>query len=219
MTVVTNQTGDASFRPLVALYIPVVTMAAVYGGREALITSAIAAIGYLGPALLSGEHLDNSVQRGLVLISVCVLLVIGTRQTVSKLEQAVQRLRHTMGDARRRSRQVEAVEAVGRTLAARGPESSTLEQVMDLLHATSATATCRSTSSTANLSGSGRSAATTDPIETFDGTVGVIGRVIRNRRPELVIDLVHDPDFVERGRRRHERDLASRSCPTTSCSA
>ena len=39
-----------------------------------------------------------------------------------------------MGDARRRSRQVEAVEAVGRALAARGPESGALEQVMDLLH-------------------------------------------------------------------------------------
>ena len=37
VTVVANQTGDASFRPLVALYIPVVSMAAVYGGREALI--------------------------------------------------------------------------------------------------------------------------------------------------------------------------------------
>ena len=35
------------------------------------------------------------------------------------------------------------------------------------------------------------------PIETFDGSVGVIGRVIRNRRAELVTDLAHDPDFVD----------------------
>ena len=197
VTVVANQTGDASFRPLVALYIPVVSMAAVYGGREALITSAIAAIGYLGPALLSGEHLDNTIQRGLVLTSVCVLLVIGTRQTVSKLEKAVHRLRQTMGDARRRSRQVEAVEAVGRALAAHGPESGTLEQVMDLLHRNlgfSHVSIYLVDGGTFRL---GAQRGYVHPIEAFDGTVGVIGRVIRNRRAELVVDLAHDPDFLD----------------------
>ena len=64
VTAVVNQTGDASFRPLAGLYIPVVSMAAAYGGREALIIGALAAVGYFGPALLSGEHFDNAVQRG-----------------------------------------------------------------------------------------------------------------------------------------------------------
>ena len=70
----------------------------------------------------------------MVLTSVCVLLAVGTRSTVSKLEKALHRLRLEMGATRRRNRQVEAVEAVGRALAARGPEPDTLEQVMDLLH-------------------------------------------------------------------------------------
>ncbi len=197
VTVVANQTGDPGFRPLVALYIPVVTMAAAYGGREAWIMVSIAAVGYLGPALLSGEHLDNAIQRGMVLSSVCILLALGTRQTVSKLEQALHRLRLTMGDARRRSRQVEAVEAVGRALAARGPEPETLEQVMDLLHQNlgfSHVSIYLLDDATFRL---GAQRGYDHPIERFDGTSGVIGRVIRNRRPELVTDLAHDPDFVD----------------------
>ena len=197
VTVVVNQTGDASFRPLNGLYIPVVTMAAAYGGREALVIGGLAAVGYFGPALLSGEHLDNTIQRGMVLTTVCILLVVGTRQTVSKLEQALHRLRLTMGDARRRNRQVEAVEAVGRALAARGPEAGTLVQVMDLLHDNLG----YSHVSIYLVDGAklrlGAQRGYEHPIETFDGTSGVIGRVIRTRRPELVSDVTRDPDFVD----------------------
>ena len=196
VTVAVNQTGDPAFRPLGALYIPVVAMAAAYGGREALVIGGLAAFGYFGPALLAGEHLDNAIQRGLVLVSVCVLLGVGTRQTVSKLESALHRLRVTMSESRRRTRQIVAVEAVGRALAARGPEADTLEQVMDLLHD--------------NLGYSHVSIYLVDddklrlgaqrgyerPIETFDGTTGVIGRIIRTRRAELVTDIARDPDFL-----------------------
>ncbi len=196
VTAVANLTGDTGFRPLNALYIPVVTMAAAFGGREALTIGALAALGYVGPALLAGEHLDNAVQRGMVLSSVCVVLVIGTRRTVSSLEQALQRLRQTMADGRRRARQVEAVEAVGRTLAVRGPEVDALEQVMDLMHEDLG----YSHVSIYLIDGAelrlGAQRGYAKPIETFDGSVGVIGRVIRNRRPELVTDVAHDPDFV-----------------------
>ncbi len=198
VTVVSSQTGDAGgFRPLVALYIPIVTMAAAYGGREALIVLPVAAVGYLGPALLSGEVLDNAIQRGLVLTSVCIMLVVGTRQTVSKLEDSLHRLRQTMGDARRRNRQVEAVEAVGRTLAAHGPESGTLEQVMDLLHEILGFSHVSIYLVDGDRLRLGAQRGYERPIETFDGTVGIIGRVIRNRRPELVSDLAHDPDFID----------------------
>jgi len=197
VTVVVNQTGDASFRPLNGLYIPVVTMAAAYGGREALIIGALAAVGYFGPAIVSGEHLDNVLQRGMVLITVCVLLIVGTRQTVSKLEQALHRLRLTMGDARRRNRQVEAVEAVGRTLAARGPEAETLEQVMDLLHDNLGYSHVSIYLVDGAVLRLGAQRGYEHPIETFDGTSGVIGRVMRTHRPELITDVTRDPDFVD----------------------
>ena len=86
VTAVTNQTGSAAFRPLTGLYIPVVTMAAAYGGREALVVGGLAALGYLVPALMTGEHLDTAVQRGLVLASVTIMLVVGTRVVKEQLE-------------------------------------------------------------------------------------------------------------------------------------
>jgi diguanylate cyclase (GGDEF)-like protein len=196
VTAVTNQTGDASFRPLNGLYIPVVTMAAAYGGREAIIVGLLGAVGYFGPALMSGEHLDLAVQRGLVLGSVSIILVVGTRRTVSSLEQTLQRLRHTMADGRRRSRQVEAVEAVGRTLAARGPEVGALEQVMDLLHDDLGYSHVSIYLVDGEMLRLGAQRGYAEPIERFDGSVGVIGRIIRNRRAELVPDVARDPDLV-----------------------
>ena len=61
----------------------------------------------------------------------------------------------------------------------------------------SATATSRSTSSTATGCGSATSAATTTRSRPSTARVGVIGRVIRNRRPELVSDPPNDPDFLD----------------------
>jgi diguanylate cyclase (GGDEF)-like protein len=197
VTAVTNQTGDAGFRPLTGLYIPLVTIAAAYGGRESLVVGALAATGYFGPAVLAGEHVDAALQRGLVLLSVSVILVIGTRRTVSSLERALRRLRQTMGDARRRSRQVEAVEAVGRALAVRGPEAGTLELVMDLLHQRLGYSHVSIYLVDGHDFRLGAQRGYGDPIEVFDGSVGVIGRVIRNRRAELVTDPAHDPDFVD----------------------
>jgi diguanylate cyclase (GGDEF)-like protein len=197
VTAVVNQTGDASFRPLAGLYIPVVTMAAAYGGREALVIGALVGLGYFGPALLSGEHFESAVQRGMVLTSVCVLLALGTRSTVSKLEMALHRLRLEMGAARRRNRQVEAVEAVGRALAARGPEAGTLEQVMDLLHDNLGYSHVSIYLVDGDKLRLGAQRGYERPIETFDGTTGVIGRIIRNRRAELITDIARDPDYLD----------------------
>lgn len=197
MTAVVNQTGDAGFRPLAALYIPIITMAAVYGSRETLIVGLLAGVGYLSPALMSGQQVDNAIQRGVALASVAFVLAIGTRRTISSLEQALHRLRLTMSESRRRSRQVEAVEAVGRTLARRGPEAETLEQVIDLLHDNLGYSHVSVYLVDRDKFRLGAQRGYEHPIEVFDGSRGVIGRVIRNRRPELVTDPARDPDFVD----------------------
>ncbi len=196
VTAVANQTGNAGFRPLTALAIPVITMAAAYGGREAAIIASLAAVAYLGPALLTGEGLALAVQRGLVLASVTTILVVGTRRTVSSLEQALGRLRQTLADGRRRSRHVAAVEAAGRALAARGPEHEVLEQVMDLLHHELGYPHVSIYLADGERVRLGAQRGYADAIETFDGTTGVIGRVIRTHRAELVADTSRDPDFI-----------------------
>lgn len=196
VAVVANTTGEPGFRPLLALYVPVVTMAAAYGAREAWLIGSLSGISYLIGALVTGEHVDTAIQRGLVLAAVSIVLIVGTRRTVSSLEQTLSRLRQTMSDSRRRSRQVEAVEAVGRALAARGPEPDTLDQVMELLHDDLG---YTHVSLYLVAGGNLRLAAQRgydEPILSFDGSSGVIGRVFRSRRAELVKDTAHDPDYL-----------------------
>ena len=196
VAVVANTTGEVGFRPLLALYIPVVTMAAAYGAREAWFIGSLSGVSYLAGALATGERVEDAIQRGLAMAAVSIVLIIGTRRTMSSLEQTLHRLRRTMSESRRRSRQVEAVEAVGRALAARGPETHTLDQVMELL---------RHDLGYTHVSlylvegGTLRLAAQrgyAEPILSFDGSSGVIGRVFRTHKAELVTDTARDPDFL-----------------------
>ena len=111
---------------------------------------------------------------------------------------ALHRLRLEMGATRRRNRQVEAVEAVGRALAARGPEPDTLEQVMDLLHDSLG----YSHVSIYLVDGDKLRLGAQRGYERPDRDVRrdqrrVIGRVIRNRRAELITDVARDPDFLD----------------------
>jgi len=196
VTVVANTTGAAGLRPLLALYVPVIAMAAVYGGREAGIVGGLAGLSYLVEALASGENAEFATQRGLALAATALVLIIGTRRTVSSLEQALQRLRLTMTEGRRRNRQVEAVEAVGRALAARGPETGALDQVMDLLHQNLGYTHVSIYLVDGDKLRLGAQRGYEHPITVFDGSVGVIGRIIRNRRAELITDTAKDPDFL-----------------------
>ncbi|MGZ8502280.1 MAG: diguanylate cyclase [Candidatus Limnocylindrales bacterium] len=196
VTVVANSTGEPGFRPLLALYIPVVTMAAAYGAREASLIGSLSGVGYLTAALATGEHVEDAIQHGLVLTAISIVLIIGTRRTMSSLEQTVHRLRQTMSDSRRRNRQVEAVEAVGRALAARGPEPDTLDQVMELLHhdlGHTHVSLYLLDGETLRLAAQRGYA---QPILSFDGSSGVIGRVFRSHNAELVKDTARDPDFL-----------------------
>ena len=196
VTVVANTTGEAGFRPLLGLYVPVVTMAAAVGAREAWLIGSLSGAGVLATAMASGEHAPGMIQRGLVLAAVSLILMIGTRRTVSSLEQTVSRLRQTMRDSRRRSRQVEAVEAVGRALAARGPEKDTLDQVMELLRHDLGYTHVSLYLVEDGLLRLGAQRGYDAPILAFDGSTGVIGRVFRSHQAELVGDTARDPDFL-----------------------
>ena len=196
VAVVASTTGQVGFRPLLALYVPVVTMAAAYSARAAWLIGGFSGVSYLAGAMATGERVDDAIQRGLVLAAVSIVLIVGTRRTVSSLEQTLARLRQTMSDSRRRSRQVEAVEAVGRALAARGPEKDTLDQVMDLLHDDLGYTHVSLYLVDGGMLRLGAQRGYAEPILSFDGSTGVIGRVFRNHRAELVTDTARDPDFL-----------------------
>src|SRR5688572_14908079 len=124
---------DLSTLPLACLYLPIVALAAVLGTRQAVVLGAAAVAAFLFAGLTAGIIVPGVLHRGVALAVTMVVLTIGTRRTVQSMERAVVAARAATAGQRRRARQMAAVEAVGRALAARGPNREALEEVMDLL--------------------------------------------------------------------------------------
>jgi diguanylate cyclase (GGDEF)-like protein len=187
--------------PLAPLYIPVIGVAAAIGAGEGLLVLIVVAIARLGLLVDGPAQAAVVTEQGLVLGVVGLILAVGTRRTVSSLGLALDRLRTMNATERRRNRQLAGLDAVGRTLAANGPEPRSLRAVMDLLtgpfgysHGSIYLGEALGGSPTSLRIGAQHGYDV--PIPVFDGTLGVIGRVIRTGQPALVPDVLADPDYV-----------------------
>jgi diguanylate cyclase (GGDEF)-like protein len=194
-------TADPTTVPLAPLYVPVIVMAAAIGPGEALVVVVLAGLAYFLPLVDGPGRAAGATEQGLVLAAVGIVLAIGTRRTVSSLGIALDRLKMTNASERRRNRQIAGIDAVGRTLAANGPEPSSLQAVMELLagpfgysHGSIYLGEALGGSSTELRMGAQHGY--DKPIPVFDGTMGVIGRVIRTGQPALVPDVHSDPDYI-----------------------
>jgi diguanylate cyclase (GGDEF)-like protein len=179
-----------------ALYVPVVGMAAALGAREGVVIGGAAVLLYLVPVAMRGDQTPELLARGVAGATVCLLVAVGARYFVGQRERATAELRIANARERRRARQLAGIEAVGRLLAA-GPTSDVMAQVMDVLvdrFGYRYVSIYLARSDDLVELGAQRGYATT--IETFDGTYGVVGRVMRNRRAELVTDVSTDPDYT-----------------------
>ena len=125
----TYATADVSSVPLAPLFLPVIGLAATIGAGEAVVILVLAGLAYLAAFQYNPVLVASATEQALVLAAVSVVLVIGTRQTVSSLNAALARLRTVNASERRRNRQMMGLDAVGRTLAADGPEPSSLQAV------------------------------------------------------------------------------------------
>lgn len=187
--------GPGRALPLVSLNLPIVAMAAAYGRREAIIVGVAAVALVVAPATLGFESSTVVLARIPAFVATMVLLAIGTRQTVGALETTVRRARASMSRERRRARQMAGVEAVGRILTS-GASPDSLDQVMDLLVRRFGYR-CVSIYLTA-ADGSlalGAQQGYDRVIERFDGTTGVVGRVMRSGEVQLIRDVSLDPDY------------------------
>lgn len=191
-------TGDAASLPLILLCVPVIVMAASLGTRPALVVGFLALGGAIALAgqMLSPEDLATGVvHRGLALVAATILLSIGARRTVAGLERAAAQARDAAEAERRRAGQMAAVEAIGRLLADERATDEALDAVVDLL------ATRFDYRFVAIHLVEGplmRVAAQRGygvEISAFDPAVGVIGRVLRSGKPELVPDVLTDPAY------------------------
>lgn len=187
--------GPAHAVPLTLLTLPVVAMAARFGRREAAIVGVAAMSLPLIPALAGLETAPVVLARGSAFIVTTFLLALGTRLTVEAMEAAVRRGRASIARERRRARQMDGVEAVGRLLA-KDPSPDSLDQVMDLLvrrfDYTLVSIYLKEDDGSFVL---GAQRGYDRVFDRFDGTSGVIGRVIRTGEVQLIRDVSQDPDY------------------------
>jgi diguanylate cyclase (GGDEF)-like protein len=188
--------NDLSSMPLSALYLPIVAMAAVLGTRQALVLGAAAMMAFLFAVVMAETNVPGLIHRGIAIAATMVVLTIGTRRTIGSMERAVTRALEASAGQRRRARQMSAVEAVGRALAAHGPTRLALEEVMDVLVARFGYRHVSIYTVDGPLMRLGAQRGYDEVIESFDGSIGVVGRVMRTGKPELVRDVSTDPDYA-----------------------
>src|SRR5688572_22702121 len=188
--------ADLAAMPLACLYLLIVALAAVFGTRQAIVLGAAAMAAFLVVAVTSSSVLPGVLHRGVALAVTMIVLAIGTRRVVTSLERAVAHARAASAGQRRRASQMAAVEAVGRALTAKGPTQAALEDVMDLLVAHFGYRYVSIYTVDGPLMRLGAQRGYGDVIESFDGSIGVVGRVMRTGKAELVRDVSNDPDYA-----------------------
>jgi diguanylate cyclase (GGDEF)-like protein len=189
--------GDVNFRPAGALFVPIVALATSFGSRQGIVVGSVCLALYLGPVINAGpEHVSTNLQRAIAFSVTTIIISVGSRRTISALTDPVRRVGTSRARDRRRSRQLQAVESVGRLLAATGPEPKTLDRVVSLLQDDLGYdfVSLYLGSSTRMRLAAQRGYATV--IEVFDGSVGILGRVMRTRKLAWIPDVSRDPDYL-----------------------
>lgn len=190
--------GNAGSLPLVIMAVPVVVLASARGPRRAILVGAVASLGSAGIAaflLPAGGPSPDAIHRSVAVLVTMVILAIGARQTVASLERAVEHARASVASERRRWRQMAAVEAIGRVLATSGGSAAALDEVLGILVARFDYRYLSIYLRDGDVMRLQAQRGYDEVIESFDGTGGVIGRVMRTGAPALVRDVTKDPDY------------------------
>jgi diguanylate cyclase (GGDEF)-like protein len=188
--------GGGANGPLPSLFLLVVVAAAAVGTTQAVVIGGLAAVIYLAPEIARLGAPGDLAIRGITLAGVSVLLAAGTRRLVVAVERTNRQVRWAMIAERRRSRQIAGMEEVSRVLVAGGPTAEVLGRALGVLvdrfgyeHVS------------IYLADDGRLVLGAqhgyeNPIASFDGTAGVIGRAMRTHRLQFVPDVSADPDYI-----------------------
>ena len=185
----TDSTGLLS-----AVYLPIIAVAAFAGPRFVLLalTASIA-------VQFSLETLDRGAvpafQRVLGFAGAAVLVAYGTRREVSRMQRARDRLRRALMTDRRRSRQIAGVESIGRILAVAGPDTASLDAVVGRIAGEFGYRYVSIYLGDESRVTLGAQRGYAELVETFDGERGVVGRVMRSRRPAFVPDISTEPEY------------------------
>lgn len=182
--------------PLIALFIPVVAAAAASGAVQGGVAAVVAAVVLLGPELRDLGSSNAVALRGVTLAGVTLVLAFGTRRIVSALQDALQGAREAMVAERRRSRQIAALEDVGRLLAAGGPTVELIERAVEVVverFGYSHVSVYLGDESQVRLAAQ---RGYVEALASFDPSGGVAGRVMRTHTIAFVPDVAADPDYI-----------------------
>jgi diguanylate cyclase (GGDEF)-like protein len=188
--------GGGPGAPLDALFIPVVVGAAAIGPLQAIVIGGVASLIYLAPEITSPGSSADLALRGITLAGVSMLVAFGTRRLVVSLERTTRQLRSAILAERRRSRQITGLEAVSRRLVAGGPTNEVLERALGVLVDRFGYSYVSIYIADDNRLVLGAQRGYDQPIESFDGTAGVMGRVMRSHELAYVPDVSQDPDYI-----------------------
>jgi diguanylate cyclase (GGDEF)-like protein len=182
--------------PLDALFIPVVVGAAAIGPMQAIVIGGVASLIYLAPEITNPGSSADLALRGITLAGVCILVAFGTRRLVVSLERTTRQLRSAILADRRRSRQITGLEAVSRLLVAGGPSNEVLDRALGVLVDRFGYSYVSIYIADGDRLVLGGQRGYDQPIESFDGTAGVMGRVMRSHELAFVPDVSQDPDYI-----------------------
>lgn len=197
VTAVNGFIGDSTFRPAAVLYIPIVALAAAFSATRAVVIGSLEVAVYLFRVLFgNSEHAASATQRAIGLTVATIVISISVRRIVSAMTIAMTRLKKARAKDRRRTRQISAVEAVGRLLAATGPTVETLDRVVGLLQGDLGYTFVSLYLGQAGAMHLAANRGYESVIETFDGSAGIMGRVMRTGEAAFVPDVSIDPDYI-----------------------
>jgi diguanylate cyclase (GGDEF)-like protein len=188
--VLTGSTGLLS-----VTYLPIIALSAFAGPR--LLTLAVgASIGaHFTAELFDRGLLIEALERVAGFIGAAVLVAYGTHREVERMQRARRRLRLAVRVDRRRARQIAGVEAIGRILAGRGPVPEALDEVVGRIAGQFGYRYVSLYLGDDRLVRLGAQRGYVELVESFGGDRGIVGRVMRTRRPVFVADIARDPDY------------------------
>jgi diguanylate cyclase (GGDEF)-like protein len=187
--------GGAS-HPMLSLYIPVVVAAAAVGTSQAIAIGVVAALIYLAPELALPGTRAAVALRGLTHAGVIILVAVGTRRLVIAVEETGAKLRSAMVSERRRSRQIAGMEAVSQLLVSGAPLGETLDGALGVLVDQFHYAYVSIYLADQDQLVLGSQRGYERPPASFDGSEGVVGRVMRSHELAFVPDVTLDPDYM-----------------------
>ena len=183
-------------QPLRSLFIPVVVAAAALGSLQAVVIGSVAALIYLAPEFAVPGSSTGIALRGLTHAGVGILLAVGIRRLVIAVERTTRALRSAMVQERRRSRQIAGMEAVSRLLVAGGPTADLLDGALGVLSQQFHYRFVSIYLAEGEQLRLGAQRGYGEARESFDGSAGVVGRVMRTHEIAHLPDVAADPDYI-----------------------